>query len=82
MGEKESIFDSKAIDKVLMAAARAAYGYVYYETRLKRIQCKDGSWKARIDVYEKYKRPSRKSADILKEYGVETNMHRHLMSAK
>ncbi len=76
MGEKDSVSDSNVMDEILMGQAQAAHGHVYYKTVLKRTQCKDGSWKVRIDVYEKYRRPSRKSAAFLKEKGVETKMHR------
>lgn len=77
MVAKDSFFDEKDLDDILMAAAKAAYGYVDYEFKLKRTQDKNGSWKVRIDVYEKYRRPSKKFAAILKEHGVEAKMHRH-----
>ena len=76
MGEKDSVSDSKTMDDILMAQAEAAHGCVYYNTKLERKQRKDGSWKLRIDVYEKYRRPDRKSAAFLKKCGVETYMHR------
>jgi len=76
MAGKDSIFGSKAIDKMLTAAAKEALGYVYYKTKLERKQCKDGSWKVRIVVYEKYKRPSRRHAALLKKEGVEVKMNK------
>ena len=74
MAKKNSSLKEKDLNDILMAAAQAAYGYIYYEFKMK---LKDGSRIERIDVYEKYQRPSKKSAAILKEYGIETKMHRH-----
>jgi hypothetical protein len=77
MGIKQTEFDEgKTLDDILMAAAKAAHGYVYYNTKLTRKKRKDNSWQIRVDVYEKYAKPSRKHAAILKEYGVEAVMHR------
>ena len=76
MGEKDSVTDVKAVADILIGLAQVAHGHIYYETKLKRMQRKDGSWKVRIDVYEKYRRPNRKSVALLKKYGVETCMHR------
>jgi hypothetical protein len=77
MGIKKQEFDKEeAMDDILMAAAQAAHGHVYYNTKLTRKKRKDNSWQIRIDVYEKYAKPSRKHAAILKEYGVEAVMHR------
>jgi hypothetical protein len=66
----------KVVDDVLLAAAKAAYGYVYYETKLTRKKLKDNSWQIHIDIYEKYAKPSRKHSAILKEYGVKAVMHK------
>jgi len=74
--EQPEFGEEKAMDDVLMAAAKAAHGYVYYETKLTRKKRKDNSWQIRVDVYEKYAKPSRKHAAILKEYGVEAVMHK------
>jgi hypothetical protein len=77
MGIKKQEFDEeKAMDDILMAAAQAAHGYVYYNTKLTRKKRKDNSWQIRVDVYEKYAKPSRKHAAILNEYGVEAVKHR------
>lgn len=77
MGIEQTEFDEKkTINDVLMAAAKAANGHFYYNTKLTRKKRKDNSWKIRIDVYEKYSKPSRKHAAILKEHGVEVVMHR------
>ncbi len=77
MGIEQTEFDEKkAMDDVLMAAAKSAHGYVYYNTKLTRKKRKDNSWKIRVDVYEKYSKPSRKHAAILKEHGVQAVMHK------
>lgn len=74
--EQPEFNEEKAMDDVLMAAAKATQGYFYYETKLTRKKRKDNSWQIRVDVYEKYAKPSRKHAAILKEYGVEVVMHK------
>jgi hypothetical protein len=76
MEDKDSFFGTKDMDDILMSAAKSMHGYIYYNFKAKRMQCKDGSWKVRIDVYEKYRRPSRKFAALLKKYDVEAHMHR------
>ena len=71
MAEKDQLSYAEEMDDVLMAAAKGALGYVYYETALDRTK-----GKVRIDIYEKYAHPSREHAAILKEYGVEAKMHK------
>ena len=69
-------FDAeKTRDKLIMEAAKSAHGYVYYEPELKRTRCKDGSWHTRVDVYERYQKPNRKSAKLLKSLGIESQFH-------
>ena len=74
--KKLNVNPEKVRDDVLMSAAKSAVGHVYYNTKLKRTLRKDGSWHTRIDVYEKYRRPNRKSAALLKKEGVEYVVHR------
>jgi hypothetical protein len=76
MRETVSGLNSKDVDEVLMAAAQAALGRISYVTKLTRTPCKDGRYKIRIDVYEKYRRPSRGHIALLKKYGVEAHIHR------
>ncbi len=76
MAAKDQVSDAKVRDKILMEAAEPALGCVRYKTILKRTKGNDGSWRVRIDVYEKDARPSRKHAALLKKYGVEAKLHK------
>ena len=73
---KLNLNPEKVRSDVLMSAARSAVGHVYYNTKLKRTQRKDGLWHTRIDVYEKYRSPNRKFAALLKKEGIEVVVHR------
>ncbi len=80
MAEEEMDFDvEKATTDMLLAAAKAAHGYVYYESESEY----DGdSRPIRINIYERYQEPDPKFAAILPKYaailkkeGVEVVMH-------
>lgn len=70
----DSDFDvKKATTDMLMAAAKGAHGYVYYESE---VQCTGpDSQPVRIILSEKYHKPDPKCAAILKEQGVELVVH-------
>jgi hypothetical protein len=70
-------FDADAAPmEMLIAATKAMHGYVYYEAKLTRTRLPDGSWKERIDVYEKHRKPDVKFAHVLETLGVDAAMHR------
>jgi hypothetical protein len=62
----------KARDDLLIAAAKSANGYVYYEIKVKY---NGDSRPERIDIYEKYAAPNRKLASFLKERGIKCVVH-------
>lgn len=66
----------KVYDETLIAAAKAANGYVYYETKLTRKKRGDDSEQIRVDVYEKYRKQDSKAVALLKQLGVELVIHK------
>jgi len=60
------------LNELLIAAAKASLGYVYYETKIKYLKNKTIC----IDIYEKYAPPNRKFDKILEEYGVKAKLHK------
>jgi hypothetical protein len=70
--ENLDLNSEKNTTHMLIEAAKAAHGYVYYEGKV----VYDGdSRPKRIDVYEKYRKPNSKFATILKEQGIEWVVH-------
>ncbi|MCK4830762.1 hypothetical protein KA005_84400 [bacterium] len=69
----DSDFDvKKATTDMLVAAAKAAHGYVYYESE---VAYNGDSRPIRIILYEKHHKPDPKFATILKKQGVEVVVH-------
>ena len=62
----------KATTDMLVAAAKTAHGYVYYESE---VQYNGDSLPKRIILYEKHHKPDPKFAAILKKQGVELVVH-------
>ena len=75
MAKKLDINSDDARIEVLVSAAKAANGYVYYSTKYTSKVRKGGSFHEQIDIYEKYRRPNSKFSALLKKESVEVVFH-------
>jgi len=75
MTKKLDIDSDETRINLLVADAKMATGHVYYNTKYTSKVLKDGSRHERIDVYEKYRRPSSWFTSLFKKEGVEVVFH-------